>query len=478
MAEGKRIRPAAWSGSHPLLPAGVLSGAEVAAQSVATMTPTAAIAITPLLVFLSAGDGTWLAFVIAVALMAAVAYCTASFARRSNSAGSVQEWVRQSLGPLAGHVAGWALILGYLLLGSVTILAFDIYGSAFLQGLGVPATNQLSHVALYAAGFLGPIVLAIRGVRLSARAALIFEGASVAVIAVLCVATFVHQGGLLDHAQLRLSGVPGSGLADGVVLAVFACVGFESAGSLGREAKDPGKHVTRAILGSCLAVGLLYVIVSYTTVFGFENVKGGLAAQAAPLPSLASVVGLGWLGSIVSLAIAASTFGGTIACFNAGARMLLTFGREGYLPAVLGSTGSRTRTPTAAICALGVPMIAIPVGWRLAGSGPITLTADLGTVATFGFMLAYALLCIGAIRAAPGTAARRAPVIAAGTVGALGMVFFCYANWVPQLIPNRVLPALTWPLSLLPYLFGAWVLAGLLSLAAVRLVRTDQEGEA
>jgi hypothetical protein len=88
-------------------------------------------------------------------------------------------------------------------------------------------------------------------------------------------------------------------------------------------------------------------------------------------------------------------------------------------------------------------------------------------------MLAYALLCAGAIRAASGIATRRAPVIAAGFTGTAGMLILGYANWIPQLIPNRILPPLTWPLSLLPYLFGAWVVAGLLSHGAVRLARGE-----
>jgi amino acid transporter len=49
-----------------------LSMPEVLAQSVANAAPSAAMALLPLLVFLSAGNGTWLSFVIAILLMLCV----------------------------------------------------------------------------------------------------------------------------------------------------------------------------------------------------------------------------------------------------------------------------------------------------------------------------------------------------------------------------------------------------------------------
>src|SRR3989440_9720870 len=76
---------------------------EVLAQSVANAAPSAAMALLPLLVFLNAGNGSWLAFVIAVILMTCVGYCASQFAKRMNSAGGFYVWVTQALGPGAGH---------------------------------------------------------------------------------------------------------------------------------------------------------------------------------------------------------------------------------------------------------------------------------------------------------------------------------------------------------------------------------------
>jgi amino acid transporter len=101
--------PSAEAAGASTLRRNALSMPEVLAQSVANMAPTAAMALLPLLVFVSAGNGTWLSFVIATVLMVCVGYCASQFARRMNSAGSLYVWVTRGLRSGTGHTSGWAL---------------------------------------------------------------------------------------------------------------------------------------------------------------------------------------------------------------------------------------------------------------------------------------------------------------------------------------------------------------------------------
>src|SRR5205807_1487270 len=73
---------------------------------------------------------------------------------------------------------------------------------------------------------------------LSAKTALILESISVTIILILSVNIWVHNGTVFDTHQLSLTGVKPGGILVGVVLAIFAFVGFESAGSLGVESKN------------------------------------------------------------------------------------------------------------------------------------------------------------------------------------------------------------------------------------------------
>src|ERR1700740_98026 len=110
----------------PDLKRGALSLPEVLAQSVANMAPSAAMALLPLLVFFSAGNGTWLSFALSLVVLLVVAYCASLFATRINSAGSFYVWVTRALGPGAGSAAGWGLVLGYLFTGVACVIGFEI----------------------------------------------------------------------------------------------------------------------------------------------------------------------------------------------------------------------------------------------------------------------------------------------------------------------------------------------------------------
>jgi amino acid transporter len=448
-----------------------LSMPEVLAQSVANMAPTAAMALLPLLVFLSAGNGTWLSFVIATVLMVCVGYCASQFARRMNSAGSFYVWVTRGLGSGTGHTAGWALQLGYICTGMATVLGFGIFGGDLLSRFGLPGDSRGIQAILYVVDFLLPVAVAIRDVRLSTRTSLTLESVSIAIILILCVAIWIHRGGIGDADQFGLKGVGAGGVFVGVVLAIFAFVGFESAGSLGLEARDPYRMIGRAILYSALLVGIFYVVVSYSQVYGFQGTKPGFAGSQAPLPDLSSIVGLGALAPIIDLGIMASMFACTLACINAAARMAFTMAHDGMGVSSLTRTHSDHRTPHVAMWVVAVPMALVPLILVLAGRSPVEVTGWAGTVATFGFMLAYALVSI----AAPvflNRIGETSPLVAViGIIGALVMVFVFWANWLPQFIPGGLFPSLAGILAWLPYVFFAWVAAGLVWYAVVRSSR-------
>ena len=445
----------------PDLKHGRLSLPEVLAQSVANMAPSAAMALLPLLVFAGAGNGTWVSFTIALLALLCIGYCAAQFARRINSAGSFYVWVSKALRPSFGHAAGWGLILGYLATGMATVYGFAIYGADLLTRLGAPGDNRGILAALFLLDILLAAGVAFLDIGLSARTALILESLSVTVILVLCVNIWVHNGTVFDTHQLTLTGVKPGGILVGTVLAIFAFVGFESAGSLGVESKNSFRNIPRAILWSCLIVGLFYVVVSYSQIYGFAGVKGGILGSAAPLPDLATQTGIGFFAYILDIGIVCSMFACTLACINAGSRLIYSMARDGMGHATMSSVHRVRSTPHIAIAVAAVPMIAVPIVTTIINESAVNATGWVGSVATFGFMLGYALVGIGApvfLRRA-GLPATLAWVL--GLLGAAIMAFVFWANWLPQTIPGNLFPALTGAYVWLPYIFLAWTAIGI-----------------
>src|SRR6202021_4174778 len=87
---------------------------EVIAQSISVIAPSTAPAALLGLIFVSAGNGTWLSFLLATVGLLFVCFNINQFARRSASPGSLYTYIVKGLGPTAGVLSGWGLRLGYM----------------------------------------------------------------------------------------------------------------------------------------------------------------------------------------------------------------------------------------------------------------------------------------------------------------------------------------------------------------------------
>src|ERR1700682_4243126 len=203
----------------------VLSPMETLAQSVSTIAPTTTPAATIPLVCALAGNGTWLAYLLATAAILLVALCISRFARYSASPGSLYTYASMILPPWLGAAAAWSLLLAYIATGSSVIGGFYHYANLLLHD----ATGHVAPTVVLALMVTAiSIGIAWRDVKISARLMLWIEAVSVALILTVVVLVLARHGLHLDWTQLRLRGMTGSGLRLGLVLALFSFVGFGS----------------------------------------------------------------------------------------------------------------------------------------------------------------------------------------------------------------------------------------------------------
>ena len=102
----------------------ILSPMETLAQSVSTVSPTSTPAATIPLVAALAGNGTWLAYLLATMAILLVAWCVSRFAKYSSSPGSLYTYASMILPPWMGAVAAWSLLLAYVATGASDIGGF------------------------------------------------------------------------------------------------------------------------------------------------------------------------------------------------------------------------------------------------------------------------------------------------------------------------------------------------------------------
>lgn len=437
-----------------------VSSFEVGAQSVANVAPSAVIAFAPASMAASAGSGAWFSFAIAMIGVLAIAYCVCVFARRRAGASSLYAFTRLSLGPGGAFVTGWALLIGAVAIAAGSLAGAGYYLGRVLHSAHITAFDGVpGQVVLDLALAALAAWLTIAGVRIAARVSSALEVLSIVLIVVVLVAVFARSGNIIDTDQLTLNGATADGLVFAVVLAVLGFVGFEGAASLGAEAADPFRAIPRAVMGSAVLAGLLYMFATYAQVAGFGGADK-LAASTDPMDDLAHRSGLGFLGPFLSLGFAASFLAVVMACVTVAARLLFGMGKEGVLPRFFARTHPRHRTPAAATWTV-TPVIAVTTVLVVgAGTAPLLATTYIDTVGTFGYMLSYVLVCVGAPLFVRRTSSgRTALTVLCGIAGAAVMAYVFYRNLVP--VPAS-------PLNLLPYVFVGCMAVGLAGYAALR----------
>jgi amino acid transporter len=428
---------------------GVLSPIETLAQSVSTIAPTTTPVATIPLVFALSGNGTWLAYVLATGAVLLVALCVAHYARHSSSPGSLYSYASKVLPPWMGAIAAWSLLLAYIATGSSVIGGFYHYGNVLLHdatGHGVSAT-------LLAMGVTGVSMwIAWRDVKISARLMLWIEAVSVSLILILVALVLIRHGAHWDTNQLRLSGMTGSGLRLGLVLALFSFVGFESATTMGAEARNPLQVIPRAVIQSAILAGLTFTVCAYAEVLGFRGTGQDMGASQAPMRVLAMAGGFPQLGLLIDIGALVSLFAGTLACITAAARVLLLMSHNGLVHGSLRSTDAKHETPTRAIVVTGAAAVLPVAVLAVRGASGLDVYGWLGSLATYGFIVTYALVSAGLPRylRAHGALPARSQFLSA--LAGAAMLLALAGNLYP--VPEG-------PYGKLPYIFLAYLAVGM-----------------
>jgi amino acid transporter len=376
------------------LKSAILSPGETLAQSVALIAPTGTPLMAVPLVYALAGQGCAIAYLISTLTVVLVASNVNQFARISSSPGSLYTYIAEHTHPVLGMLSGWALLIAYVGTAAAVSAGCANYVNVLLRDLfGLPAMPLL-----WAAGAVGVACwMAYRDVEVSARLLLYLEGISILLILIVAAATILHYGWRLDMSQLTLQGVTPDRLRMGLVLAMFSSVGFESATSLGSEARDPLKTIPRAVLWSAILAGLFFFVSAYAEVLGFRGEAQTLDKSVAPMHVLAHKAGLpAIIGTLTDVGGVICFFGCTLACLTAAARVLFLMGRQGALHAVLGEAHETNQTPHKAVLLSAVAAF-LPAGiMTLRGVGVFEIYGLLGTLATFGFVTAYIMIALAA----------------------------------------------------------------------------------
>jgi amino acid transporter len=434
--------------ASPGLRANILSPMETLAQSISTIAPTTTPTMTIPLVFVLAGNGTWLAYLLATAAVLLIALCISRFARYTSCSGSLYTYATSSLPPAISGIAGWALLLAYIATGASVAGGFINYANVFLLSItGKSAPTFL--LALLCVGV--STFIAYRDVQVSARLMLWIEAISVALIAIVLTLLLWHNGLHIDHAQFHLKGVTPSAVRLGVVLALFSFVGFESATTLGAEASNPLRTIPRAVIQSAVFTGLFFILCAYLETLGMHTAHQNLGESTAPMRVLASLAGVAPLGPFIDFGALVSMFACTLACITAAARVLMRMGHNGLVHRRMGFAHRRNATPASAVLVSGL-LTALPVTvLALRGVAGTDIYGWMGSLAVYGFLTTYGLAAIALPLYLRRNHHLTSAPLALSIITALAIVLALAGTLYP--VPER-------PYNWLPYVYLVYILCG------------------
>lgn len=419
----------------------------VLAQSVALIGPSGAPLVAVPVVFLSAGLGTWASFLISTIGIIFIAQNIKIFAQESSGTGSLYGYIARSLGPNVGVLGGWALTIAYIGIAAACAPLFAYYINVLLE----PFKIHLSVLALTIAFTAVAWFFAWKDIRLSAHLMLWIELAALSVGVILAAVILFKQGINFDLSQFTVKNLKFSGIGLGMVLSFMAFTGFESATSIGDEAHQPLKTIPKAIIISSLSASVYFIIWSYTLISGFRGLPVALEKSSAPVNDLAASFGVSALAVILTIACTVGTFAVVLASINAGARTLHHLAEHGIVHSSIAEIHKSNKTPHVAVTVASLITLLVPFPLIIRNVALLDIWGYIGSVATFGLLVTYLLVSIGAVAHLKKKGILKIKNIIV-TVLAIGVVL------IP--IVGSVYPVPPYPYNILVYVFVGLLAAG------------------
>ena len=306
----------------------------------------------------TAGPSFWWSFPIVFAGQLLVAAVFAMLVSKWPFEGSVYQWARQLLGAGFGWFAGWTY-LWTLMIAMATVALGAAGFVANIVGIQAPTGGQRAWIALV-------ILLAGTGVNMVGRQVLrVFMTLSIAaeVIGSLGLGTWLllfHRNNSLGVLTDGGAGTAGGGsylsVSGPFLLALafvgFSFVGFESAGSIAEEVKDPKRNLPKAVLLSLTFIAVIVMYSSLAIILAIPDLRAVAAGKVADpvYDTLTSQLGTS-VAKPVEVLFVIGFLASFLALQTSASRIIWSNARDGALPGATGLARLSTnqRQPVAAL---------------------------------------------------------------------------------------------------------------------------------
>ncbi|NQD90493.1 APC family permease [Paenarthrobacter sp. CM16] len=292
------------------------------------------------------GIGAPMGYVIAGAVLLVFAISFMAMTKHVKAAGGFYTYISLAMGRTVGLAAAILAIVSYNCLQIGVYGLFAVQTQAMLRTLfGLDVPWPVVALAAIAAVWL----LGYRGIDVGAKVLGVLLIAETAILGIMGAAILLRGGA--DGISFA-SFAPEHAFTPGVLAILAICfaafMGFESTVLYRREARNPDKSVPRATYIAVGFMSVFYAFIVWTVIQAFGN--GNVVAAAGELAdgmffaTISQYVGP-WAEVLMYVLIVTSVYASQLAFHNAINRYVYMLAKDGVLPAFLGRTHHKYKSP-------------------------------------------------------------------------------------------------------------------------------------
>ncbi|WP_226017521.1 APC family permease [Novosphingobium sp. FKTRR1] len=324
-----------------------------------------------------------LSYLLGGVCMGFTALSYALMVREVTSAGSVYGFARSVLGPFWGFVAGWQILLDYLLIPAFVYVVMAVALSQIMPG--VDRAVWIVALAVFTSS------VNWFGMRSTTSVSFVSVAAQVVVMIALVAVAAIAQARLhgvasaLGTAPLWRNPLPLHGVLAGTSICVMSFLGFDAVSTLAEDTADrSGRTLGRAILAVLGLATLFFVVLTWVlgnAMVGrqFHSLDAASFELAGQLAGPWAMLGLAWFYAIVV------GFTNALPMQVGVARVLYAMGRDRQLPQALARLHPRHNTPHVAMLASTAVSLAVALVMR-------QQVEQLAAFVNFGALAGFTLL--------------------------------------------------------------------------------------
>jgi amino acid transporter len=345
-------------------------------------------------VFQASGGMVALAYAVGMLAMAFTAASYSQMARAFPMAGSVYTYAGRGIAQPVGFLAGWMVLLDYVLVPGLLYLIAGVAMNSILSSipvwLWVVAFVVLNTVVNYF------------GIETTARInklMLIAELVVLAIFLVIGVVALANGAGRgFDFTPVYNSDTFSLGLVFGAVsIAVLSFLGFDGISTLAEENRESARSIGKAMIAALVLAGTLFIVQTWVAALlvpAPERLITDGDPEGTAFYDAAGVAAGPWLATLTAVATAiAWGFANSLVAQAATSRLLFAMARDRQLPALLGRVHPVRRVPVNATLLVAAVSLVLGI-YMSAREDGITL---LSTLVNFGALSAFLVLHVSVI---------------------------------------------------------------------------------